>query len=79
LQQRRVSVVFTCDIDCGYTATIGRQKATGAALGRVRTTLTFPGLVARGTYRIRLTLSAPVNPGPPLVVVSDPVRVGALR
>jgi hypothetical protein len=79
LQQRRVQVIFTCDIDCGYTATIGRQKASGTVLGRTRTTLTFPRLVAKGTYRIRLTVGATVNAGPPLVVVSSPVRVGMSR
>jgi hypothetical protein len=76
LRQRRVQVALTCDIDCSYRATIGRQVATGTATGRVRTTIAFPQLVPKGTYRIRLTLTAPTNPGPPLVVSSGPIRVG---
>src|SRR5262249_2199847 len=76
LLQRRVQVVLTCDIDCGYSATIGRQLVSGTATGRVRTTIAFPRLVPKGTYRIRLTLMAPVNPGPPLVLSSGPIRVG---
>jgi hypothetical protein len=76
LQQRRVQVVFTCDIDCSYRATIGRQLAAGTATGNVRQTISFGKLVPKGTYRIRLTLTAPVNTGTPLVVTSSPIRVG---
>jgi hypothetical protein len=31
--------------------------------------------VRKGTYRIRLTLTAPVNPGLPLVVASNRLKV----
>jgi hypothetical protein len=75
LKAGRVRVLITCDIDCRYVARIGRQVVSRKAVGRVRTTIAFPKLVPKGTYRIRLTLTAPVNPGPPLVVVSRPVRI----
>ena len=76
LQRGTVRVSFTCDIDCAYTATIGRKTLRGVGIGRVRNVVTFPGLVQKGTYRIRLVLAAPVNPGPPLVVSSKPVLIG---
>jgi hypothetical protein len=76
LQRGTVRLSFTCDIDCAYTATVGRKTLRGVGIGRVRNTVTFPGLVRKGTYRISLTLSAPVNPGPPLVVRSNPVQIG---
>src|SRR5262249_1305532 len=76
LQERPVRVALAGASDCSYRATIGRQVAPGTATGRVRTTIAFPRLVPKGTSRIRLTLSAPVTPGPPLVVSSAPLRVG---
>jgi hypothetical protein len=77
LKQRWVRFSFTCDIDCAYTATIAKEVVTSVASGRVRTTVTFPDLVRKGTYRLRLTLTAPVNAGPSLQVASKPLRIGA--
>ena len=44
-------------------------------MGRERTTVDFPILVRKGTYRIRLTLTAPMNPGLPLVVASNLLKI----
>ena len=60
-----VRVLFTCDIDCTYAATIGTRRLTGTATGGIRKTVAFAGHVRKGTYSVRLTLTAPVNPGPP--------------
>jgi hypothetical protein len=65
LRQGVVRVLFTCDIDCTYTATVGTRRLTGTGTGGVRKTLAFAGHVRKGTYSLRLTLTAPVNPGPP--------------
>ncbi len=65
LRRGIVRVAFTCDIDCSYVATVAHWRLSGVATGGVRTTLAFAGHVAKGTYSIRLTLTAPVNPGTP--------------
>ena len=52
-----------------------RRRSRGDAVGRERTDVEFPNLVRKGTYRIRLTLSAPVNPGLPLAVASNPLTI----
>jgi hypothetical protein len=75
LRQGHVRVVFTCDIDCHYVAKVARQTVSGDAVGRERTTIEFPLLVRKGTYRIRLTLAAPLNPGLPLTVASNPLTI----
>ena len=55
---------LTCDIDCVYSARAGRRTAHGRAVGGVAATLRFRRL-APGSYVVRLTLAAPLNPGPP--------------
>jgi hypothetical protein len=70
-----VRVTFTCDIDCHYIAKVATQTVMADAVGRERTTVQFPILVRKGTYRIRLTLTAPVNPGLPLVVASNRLKI----
>lgn len=65
LRQGTVRVSFTCDIDCTYSATVSTRRLSGTATGGLRRTLAFAGHVRKGTYSIRLTLTAPVNPGPP--------------
>jgi hypothetical protein len=67
--------VIACDIDCAFDARIKGQRVTGIAVADVRTTIAFPKRVAKGSYRVRLVLSAPVNTGPPLARTSPPVRV----
>ena len=61
-RQGHVRVTFTCDIDCHYVAKIATQTVMADAVGRERTTVDFPILVRKGTYRIRLTLTAPDEP-----------------
>ncbi len=75
LRQGRMQVSFTCDIDCSFDVRVASQHRTGRAIGGVRTTVVFSRRVAKGTYRMRMTLTAPVNPGPPLVRQSPPLTV----
>ena len=75
LRQGHVRVTFTCDIDCHYVAKVATQTVTADAVGRERTVVDFPILVRKGTYRIRLTLTAPVNPGLPLAVASNQLKI----
>ena len=75
LQHGRIIVAFACDIDCRYDARVARQTRTGVAVGGVKTTVTFPKRVAKGTYRVRLMLTAPVNPGPSRRRQSPPLSV----
>ena len=75
LRQGRMPVAFTCDIDCTFDVRVATQRRTGRAIGGVQTTVAFARRVAKGTYRIRMTLAAPVNPGPPLIRLSPPLTV----
>ena len=75
LRRGRMRVAFTCDIDCSYELRVATQRRTGRAIGGVKTTVAFAKRVAKGTYRIRMTLTAPVNPGPPLIRQSPPLTV----
>ncbi len=73
------SLVLSCDIDCTYVAELwrlpGHLLATrrGRAVGGTPTTLPLSAPHAAGTYRLRLSLSAPVNRGPAALVLL-PVR-----
>jgi hypothetical protein len=70
-----MQVVLTCDIDCRFDARVARQRVTGVAVGRVRTTIAFPKPLASGSYRVRLALTAALNAGPPLARTSPLLRV----
>jgi hypothetical protein len=69
---------FVCTIDCAWrlelVASAGGKvvkQATGRAVGRRATQAVLPPRrVAPGRYRLRLTLTAPVNPGSPFRVMS---------
>jgi hypothetical protein len=61
-----VRVALTCDIDCRVDATVGKQHRRAVAVGGARTTIAFPKRLPAGRYRLRLTLTATVNPGLPL-------------
>jgi hypothetical protein len=69
------SLVLRCDIDCSYVAQLwrlpGRLLATkrGRAVGGVPKTLPLRVPLTAGRYRLRLSLRAPVNPGPAKVVL----------
>jgi hypothetical protein len=61
---------LTCDIDCTFVAQLYRLPGRllvskhGRALGGHATTLPLRVPVARGSYRLRLSAVAPLNPGP---------------
>jgi hypothetical protein len=75
LRAHRLRVVIACDIDCRFDARVATQRMTGVAVGGAKTTITFPKPVAKGSYRVRLLLSASVNPGAPLARTSPLLRV----
>jgi len=67
LKQGRVRLVIACDIDCRWTATLPGRRISGAAVGGLKATLDFGGRVTKGTKTLTITLTAPLNAGPPLV------------
>ena len=78
-----LKVKLTCDIDCNYRVRLERRprgsttlSARGKALAGVKTTVVLPARrIARGSYRFTVTLTAPLNPGPPTNLASGPVSV----
>ncbi len=68
-------LAVTCDIDCVVAARAGRRTVHARAVGGVRKRLRFRAL-APGSYRARIVLAAPVNPGPPRRIVGT-VRIGS--
>ncbi len=68
-QKGRV-VTLTCDIDCTFVAQLYRVPGRllvskhGRAVGGHATTLPLRVPVAHGSYRLRLSAVAPLNPGP---------------
>jgi hypothetical protein len=80
LRKHRASVSFTCHIDCRYEALLTRAGRlvtlkVGTAVGGVRKAVPLRGNLAGGLYTVRLTLTAPLNTGPPLQRTSAPLRV----
>jgi len=71
------TITVTCDFDCAYVAKLYRLPrkllATrhGTAIGGRATKLAFKVPKVKGTYRVRLTATAPVNPGPATVVLRN--------
>jgi len=69
--QKGAVLTVTCDIDCTYVAQLYRGAGKllvskhGRATGARPTTLPLRVPVTKATYRLRLSLVAPVNPGPP--------------
>jgi hypothetical protein len=76
-----LKVKLTCDIDCNYRVRLERHprgsttlSTRGRALARVAKTVSLPARrIAPGKYRFTVTLTAPVNTGPPTQLVSAPV------
>ena len=58
----RRALSLTCDIDCNYLVRFGKRQVRGVAIGAKRKVIRLPGL--RGGQRVRVQLTAPVNPGP---------------
>jgi hypothetical protein len=75
LRLHRMSVLITCDIDCRFDASAAGQRVGGVAVAGAKTTISFPKRIAKGLYRVRLTLTAPVNTGPALARTSPLLRV----
>jgi hypothetical protein len=81
------ALAVTCDIDCTVYARLEKLPrhsttlvARGKALVGERTLVPFRRTrLAPGRYRYTVTLRAPVNPGPPLAVVSNPLTVLPIR
>jgi hypothetical protein len=79
--QRGPRFRLSCSLDCSYVAQLyllpGRLVTTvkGTALGGASSLLKLQIPKTTGAYRLRLSLSAPVNPGP-AVVLRLPVRTG---
>ena len=71
LVQRAARVAVTCDLDCSYVAQLYRlpgrllQTKRGVAVGRRSTALPFRVPLTTGTYRVRLSAVAALNPGRP--------------
>jgi hypothetical protein len=72
--QKGAVLTLTCDIDCTFVAQLYRGAGKlivskrGRAVGGRPTTLPLRVPKAKATYRLRLSLVAPVNPGPPVLV-----------
>jgi hypothetical protein len=70
-------LTLTCDLDCSYVAELyrlpGKLLATkrGRAVGARPTTLPLRVPAAPGSYRLRLSAVAPVNPGPAATVLRN--------
>jgi hypothetical protein len=68
--QRGPLVTLTCDLDCSYVAQLYRlpgnllRSKHGVAVGGTPTTLPLRVPSTAGSYRLRLSAVAPVNPGP---------------
>jgi hypothetical protein len=80
LRKHRASTSFTCHIDCRYEALLTRAGRlvtlkVGTAVGGVRKSVPLRTNLARGVYTLRLTLTAPLNTGPPLQRTSAPLVV----
>ena len=71
LRRPQIPIHMTCDIDCIYYARLERLPKhsvvvaiRGRAIGRFGTKILLPRVrLARGTYRVTITLWAPVNTG----------------
>jgi hypothetical protein len=76
-----LKVKLTCDIDCRYRVRLERYprgsttlSTRGKALAGVpKVVLLPPRRIAPGSYRFTVTLTAPVNTGPPTQLVSAPL------
>jgi hypothetical protein len=71
--QRGAVLTLTCDLDCSYVAQLYRLPGKllvskhGRAVGARPTTLPLRVPATSGSYRLRLSAVAPVNPGPPIL------------
>src|SRR5262249_12288850 len=83
LAQRPLTVVVKCDIDCDAVVKLSRQPANSTTLSARAhllagelTRIQLPARkIAGATYRFSVRLTAPINTGPPKVVVGKPVQI----
>ena len=74
LTQRGAVLTLICDLDCTYVAQLYRLPGKllvskrGRATGGTPTTLPLRVPKARASYRVRLSATAPVNPGRPALL-----------
>jgi hypothetical protein len=79
--QRAAVLTLSCDLDCSYAAQLYRLPGKllvsrrGRAVGGRPTTLPMRVPSARASYRLRLSVAAPVNPGPS-TLLRVPLRPG---
>ena len=83
--KKPVQISLTCSIDCAYIARVepmrgGKVVLTvrGRAVGRIASTIVLKSKkkTKAGRYRLRLSLVAPVNPGPTLKLTSPALVLG---
>ncbi len=81
ITQRATALTLSCDLDCAYVAELyrlpGKLLVTrrGRAIGGVPARLAIRVPTLRASYRLRISIVAPVNPGP-AVLLRVPVRPG---
>jgi len=81
ITQRAAVLTLSCDLDCAYVAQLYRLPGKllvskhGRAVGGRPTTLPLRVPSVRASYRLRISLTAPVNPGPS-TLLRVPVRPG---
>ncbi len=81
ITQRATALTLSCDLDCAYVAELyrlpGKLLVTrrGRAIGSVPARLAIRVPPLRASYRLRISIVAPVNPGP-AVLLRVPVRPG---
>ena len=79
--QRGAVLTLTCDVDCAFVAQLYRVPGKllvskrGLAVGGRPTTLPLRVPTKAGSYRLRLSLVAPLNPGP-AALLRLPIRRG---
>jgi len=79
--QKGPAVYLVCDLDCSYTAELYRlpgkllARKTGTAIGLRSTGLRLRVPTQDAKYRLRLSVVAPVNPGPSVLKLV-PLRHG---
>jgi len=83
LASRPFTVIVRCDIDCNAVVWLKRQPADSITLearahlqaGQLATIALPKRKIFGGTFRFSIQLKAPVNVGPPKVVVGKPVQI----
>jgi len=83
LSQRPFTVKVRCDIDCDVVTKLSRQPRNSTTLsarahllaGELAQIQLPQRRILGGTYRFSVRLTAPVNTGPPKVVVGKPVQI----